>query len=212
VSVGDSSRTVLGAAAVVVLLGGLWYTATLRAQNAILREQIAGYQRAAVAEESGSAPATAIPKPAPRDSAPRELEPQRMLSDEQRETMRSQLSAEPGKRVWFVRQPNDPEVDAFQSELEAVFLESGWAIAGNSEAGYRIKAGLYLYMADDEPAAHVTAALTGLQATGLELSAGRGYRAFYETKKLEDPSFRGFELALEQDFVIVVGPNPDSAT
>ncbi len=67
-------------------------------------------------------------------------------------------------------------------------------------------------MADDEPAAHVATALTGLQATGLELSAGRGYRAFYETKKLEDPSFRGFELAPEQDFVIVVGPNPNSAT
>ncbi len=57
-----------------------------------------------------------------------------MLSDEQRAAMRSTLSAERGKKVWFVRQPNDPEVDAFQSELEAVFLESGWAIAGNSEA------------------------------------------------------------------------------
>jgi hypothetical protein len=83
---------------------------------------------------------------------------------------------------------------------------------GQLRASYRIKAGLYLYMADDEPAAHVATALTGLQATGLELSAGRGYRAFYVTKKLEDPSFRGFELAPEQDFVIVVGPNPDSAT
>jgi hypothetical protein len=194
------------------VLGGMWYTATLRAQNAMLREQIAGYERVAVAEERGSALAEAAPKPAARGSAPSDLKPQRMLSDEQRGAMRSTLSAEPGKKVWFVRQANDPEVDAFQSELEAVFLESGWKIAGRSEASYRIRAGLYLYVADEEPAAHVATALNGLRATGLELSAGTGYRSFYETKKQEDPSFRGFELALEQDFVIVVGPNPDSAT
>jgi hypothetical protein len=71
---------------------------------------------------------------------------------------------------------------------------------------------LYVYVADDEPAAHVATALSGLRATGLELSAGTGYRAYYETKKQEGPSFRGFEFAPEQDFVIVVGPNPDSAT
>jgi hypothetical protein len=204
VSTETSPRIALGAAAVIVVLGGVWYTATLRTQNAMLREQIAGYERVALAE--------AGPKPAPRGSKPSDLKPQRMLSDEQRDAMRSKLSAEPGKKVWFVRQPNDPEAESFQRELEAVFQESGWEIAGSSEASYRIKAGLYLYMANDEPAAHVAAALTGLQATGLELSAGRGYRAFYEAKKKEDPSFRGFELAPEQDFVIVVGPNPDSAT
>jgi hypothetical protein len=212
VSVGASSRIALGAAAVVVLLGGVWYTATLRAQNAMLREQIARYERAAVAEEGGAALATAEPKPAPRGSAPSDLKPQRMLSDEQRDAMRSKLSAQPGKKVWFVRQANDPEADSFQRELEAVFQESGWEIAGNSEASYRIKAGLYMYMADNEPAAHVVAALSGLRAAGLEPFAGRGYRAFYEVKTAEDPNYRGNELAPGQDFVIVVGPNPDSAT
>jgi hypothetical protein len=212
VSVGATSRIALGAAAVIALLGGVWYIATLRAQNATLREQIAVYQRAAVAEDRGTALAAAEPKPAPRGSAPGDLKPQRMLSDEQRDAMRSTLSTEPGKKVWFVKQANDPEADAFQRELETVFLESGWEIAGSSEASYRIKAGLYVYIADDEPVAHVATALNGLQATGFELFAGRGYRAYYETRKQGDPSFRGFELAPEQDFVIVVGPNPDSAT
>ena len=207
-----SSRIALGAAAAVLLLGGVWYTATLRAQNAMLREQIAGYERAALAEQSGAALAAAKPKPAPRGSAPSDLKPQRMLSEEQRDAMRSKLSAEPGKKVWFVRQPNDPEAESFQRELEAVFQESGWEIAGSSEAGYRLKAGLYLFMADAEPAAHVSTALIGLRAAGLEPVAGTGYRAFYEKKKAEDPNFRGNELAPEQDFVIVVGPNPDSAT
>jgi hypothetical protein len=212
VSTETSPRIALGAAAVIVVLGGVWYTATLRAQNAMLREQIAGYERLAVAEESGAALAEAGPKPAPRDSKPSDLKPQRMLSEEQRDAMRSTLSTTPGKKVWFVRQPNDPEAESFQRELEAVFQESGWEIAGSAEAGYRLKAGLYLFMADAEPAAHVSTALIGLRAAGLEPVAGTGYRAFYEKKKAEDPNFRGNELAPEQDFVIVVGPNPDSAT
>jgi hypothetical protein len=206
VSVELSSRIALGAAIVVVLLVGVWHIATLRTQNAMLREQLASYQRAGVAEEGGASPATA--EPAPRG----DLKPQRMLSEEQRDAMRSKLSAEPGKKVWFVRQPNDPEANAFQRELEAVFQESGWEIAGNSEASFRIKAGLHLFMADDEPAAHVSTALAGLRAAGLQPFAGRGYRAYYERKKQADPKFRGHELAPEQDFVIVIGPNPDSAT
>lgn len=212
VSAGASSPIALGAAAAVVVLGGVWYVATLRAQNAMLREQIAGYERAALAQERGAERATAESRPASRGSASSDSRPQRMLSDEQREAMRSTLSAEPGRRVWFVRQPNDPEAESFQRELEAVFQESGWEIAGSSEASYRIKAGLFMYMADAEPADHVWTALNGLRATGLEPFAGTGYRAYYEKKKAEDPSFRGNELAPEQDFVIVVGPNPDSAT
>jgi hypothetical protein len=206
VSAEPSSRIALGAAAVVVLLGVVWYTATLRAQNAMLLEQIAGYERAGVREEDAAALATA--EPAPRG----DLKAQRMLSDEQRDAMRSTLSAEPGKKVWFVRQPNDPEAESFQRELEAVFQESGWEIAGSSEAGYRIKAGLFLYIADSEPADHISAALNGLRAAGLDPFAGNGYRAFYERKKKEDPNFRGNELAPEQDFVIVIGPNPDAST
>jgi hypothetical protein len=205
-SIEPSSRIALGAAIVVVLLGGVWHIATLRTQNAMLREQLARYQRAGVAEEGGASAATA--EPAPRG----DLKPQRMLSEEQRDAMRAKLSAEPGKKVWFVRQANDPEVEAFQRELEAVFQESGWEIAGNVEADYRIKAGLFMYMADDEPADHVLAALSGLRATGREPFAGTGYRSFYEKKKQEDPSFRGNELAPEQEFVIVIGRNPDSAT
>jgi hypothetical protein len=135
-----------------------------------------------------------------------------MLSEEQRDAMRSKLSAEPGNKVWFVRQPNDPEAESFQRELEAVFQESGWEIAGSSETSFRMKAGLFMYMADEEPPAHVSTALNGLRAAGLDPFAGTGYRAYYEKKKAEDPNFRGNELAPEQDFVIAIGPNPDSAT
>ena len=69
-----------------------------------------------------------------------------------------------------------------------------------------------MYIAETEPADHISAALNGLRAAGLEPFAGNGYRAYYERKKQGDPSFRGHEFAPEQDFVIVVGPNPDAAT
>jgi hypothetical protein len=36
------------------------------------------------------------------------LKSRRILSNEQRESIGSQLSAAPEKRVWFVREPNDP--------------------------------------------------------------------------------------------------------
>ena len=48
---------VVGATAAIVLLGGAWYTATLRAQNTVLREQIASYERASAASQVHAAPA-----------------------------------------------------------------------------------------------------------------------------------------------------------
>jgi hypothetical protein len=207
----NSSRVVLGALAAVVLLAGLWYTTSLRAQNAALLEQLDTYQRAAVDNERPPAP-VAKSTAAQRAAATGEPMLQRMLSDAERGAMRSELSTQQGKQVWFETQANDQEAASFQLELEAVFLEAGWEVAGSSEAGYRVRAGVFMFMADDEPAAHVSAALRALEVAGLQVVAGAGYRAYYEKRKAEVPSFRGHEFAPGQAFVIVVGRNPDSAT
>lgn len=208
----DSSRIVFGAIGAGLLLGGVWYTATLRAQNTMLREQIARYESGALANEARALPAGEPKSSAATIAAPADPRLQRILSDEQRTAMRYELRAEQGKKVWFEMQARDPEAATFQREIEAVFRESGWEVAGISEAGFRIKPGIYLFMADDEPAAHVSTALRGLKAAGLQVSAGTGYRAYYERKNEADPNFRGHELALGQEFVIVVGPNADSRT
>jgi len=202
----DSSKIGFGAVAAVVLLGGVWYTATLRAENTLLREQIARYESGALANAARAVPAEEPKSPAATRDTPADSGPQRILSDEQRSAMRDALSAEPGRKVWFETQARDPEAAAFQRELEAVFRESGWEVAGSSEAGYRIKPGIYVFMADEEPTAHVKAAWRALEAAELQVFAGTGYRAFYEDKKAKDSSFRGHELAPEQEFVIVVGP------
>ncbi len=125
--------------------------------------------------------------------------------------MRAELSAHQGQEAWFETQANDPEADAFQRELKAVFREAGWEVVDSSEAGYAIKAGIYLFMADDEPAAQVSVVLRGLEAAGLDVVAGAGYREYYQKKKQTDPNFRGHEFAPGQEFVIVIGPNPESA-
>jgi len=205
----EMSGRVVSAIGAVVLLGGVWYTASLRAQNAELREEIARYESGGL---NGGAPG-APPRPAePAPAVERRTSPlvQRMLSQEQRDTLSSALSTGPGNKVWFVTQPNDPEASWFQQELEYVFLESGWEIAGSSERRNPIKPGLYMFIGDEEPAAHVSAALRGLQNAGLEPVTGAGYRAYFEKRKAEDPSFVGYELTAGQDFVIVVGPNADS--
>ena len=69
-----------------------------------------------------------------------------------------------------------------------------------------------MFMADAEPATHVATALRGLEAAGLKVVTGTGYRAFFEERRAKDPSFRGHELEPEQDFVIVVGPSDESST
>lgn len=201
---GDASRIALGAIGGGVLLGGIWYTATLRAENAMLQERVAHYESRAEKLDARSVPARE-PK-ASVTSEPGDSRPQRMLSDEQRTAMRYQLSTTQGKKAWFEVQARDPEAGAFQREIEAVFRESGWVVAGISESGYRVKPGIYLFMADDEPAAHVSTALRGLEAAELDVFAGAGYRAYYEDRTAQDPSFRGHELAPGQEFVIVVGP------
>jgi hypothetical protein len=175
----------------------------------MLRERIASYESA---RETDDVQAEPVRKsgPAPTVTAAADSKPQRMLSDEERSAMRGELSAHRGQEVWFETQANDPEADAFRRELMAVFREAGWAVADSSEAGYAIKAGIYLFMANDEPAAQVSVALRGLEAAGLDVVAGAGYREYYEKKKETDPNFRGHKFAPGQEFVIVIGPNPES--
>jgi len=192
-------KIVLGVLGALILLAGVWHTATLRGENRELRERIEKFEGPAAATSPGSAR-----KPA----APRANNSPRALNDEAREILYAELSAFTGNKVWFVTQANDPEADLFQRELEATFLESGWEIAGSAVSTRSLRAGIRLFTADDELADHISVAVNGLRAVGFEVFAGTGYRAFYDKQKTKDPDFSGVELAPEQDFVIVVGPNP----
>ena len=75
-------------------------------------------------------------------------------------------------------------------------------------ATYRIKPGLFLLMADEEPPAHLTAVQEGLRATGFDFIGGTGYRQYSQKMKEDNPNWRGSVLAPDQEFVILVGPHP----
>ena len=180
----------------MMLFAGFWYTASLWAEN-----QAPGDQNEA--EE-----AVASPSPAPSPEAPAAAISPRSLTYEALNDLIAALSVASGQRVWFVTQANDPEADSFQREIGEAFLRSGWKIAESSEYASLLRPGLRVFVADDVLPEHVAIAVSGLRSIGLEVFAGNGYRAYYEKQKEQNPNFSGVELAPDQDFVILVGPNP----
>jgi hypothetical protein len=86
-----------------------------------------------------------------------------MLTAEAHAILIAALSEASGKQVWFVTQPNDPEADSFQFEIEDAFLQSGWKIAASSKHTRPLQAGLRVYVADTELPDHVSVAVSGLR-------------------------------------------------
>jgi hypothetical protein len=115
------------------------------------------------------------------------------------------------KPVWFAVTMSDPEALAFQRTLQGVFEEANWQVIGISPISFPAKPGIFVFSADEEPPEYIQTAVDALEVAGLAPMVGRGYRSFYQEKKKEDPNWRGFELADEQTYVIVVGRNGTAA-
>jgi hypothetical protein len=109
------------------------------------------------------------------------------------------------KRVWFTVTYGDPRAAVFQTELARAFEEAGFSVARVHSAGFPIRPGLYFMMADEEPTEDVGAIGAALEAAGLTLTTGRGYRAYYEERKRADPAWNGFPMADDQPYVIAIG-------
>lgn len=158
---------------------------------------------------SGSIPT--IPAPAVAATpTPAAVPGGRTLTPEQRSAMISTLGgAEMAstKPVWFAVTMSDPEALAFQRTLQGVFEEANWQTIGVSPISFPAKPGMFVFSSDEEPPEYVQTAVDALEVAGLAPMVGRGYRSFYQEKKKEDPNWRGFELADEQTYVIVVGRN-----
>ena len=192
----------------VVVIG---YIIHLQSQIASLEGRLAqsGAPGAAPPRERAAAPAQA---PAAQSQAPRAAGEPRTLTASQREAMivrlggRNNPDAPP---VWFATVPNNPEAAEFQRQLKAVFEEAGWQVKGNATIKFSMKAGIFVFAADEDPPPYVGNANDALEAAGFTISAGRGYREFYRQKKEENPSWIGIELAPEQTYVIAIGRQPE---
>lgn len=187
-----TGRLFLAAVLFLVFAGGAWYIAYLRAQNTQLR----GGQSPAPAADANK------PNPPPGGN--------RALTTEQRDAMLAKLRATTGpeRPVWFATSAGNTEAAAFRLTLQTIFEEAGWDVRGNAQVTFQLKPGMYLMAADDEPPQYVIDVGEALDAAGLKATIGRGYRAFYEEKKKENPSWNGVTLAPGQTYVVVVGPKP----
>ena len=131
------------------------------------------------------------------------------LTEDQREAIVSQLTAvSAGSPVWFSTFVQDAEAVTLQRELEDVFLQAGWKIRGNEPAPFRVKPGLFIFFADREPPVYALAARDALHAAGFPVTGGSGYRAYYREMKRKNAGWKGFDLAPNQTFVLVIGPEP----
>ena len=131
------------------------------------------------------------------------------LTHEQRIAILDNLAATPtGSPIWFSTYTQDPNAVALQREIEDVFLQAGWQVRGNQPVQFRLKEGIFVFMADPDPPQYAIEARAALEAAGLSLSGGTGYRDYYQQMKRTNPSWNGIEMAPEQTFVVVVGPQP----
>ena len=79
---------------------------------------------------------------------------------------------------------------------------------GNQPVRFRLKPGIFVFMADPDPPRYAIEARAALEAAGLSLSGGSGYRDYYQQMKRANPGWNGIEMAPEQTFVVVIGPRP----
>jgi tetratricopeptide (TPR) repeat protein len=131
------------------------------------------------------------------------------LTHEQRSAMLESLAASAtGSPIWFSTDTRDPGATALQREIEDVFLQAGWQVRGNEPVRFRLKPGIFVFMADPAPPRYAIEAREALEAAGLPLAGGTAYRDYYQRMKRKDPSWRGIEMTPEQTFVVVIGRQP----
>ena len=128
------------------------------------------------------------------------------LDDRQRAALVRALAAQPaGTPVWFAVYEQDPAARDLGRALQAAFGEAGWIVRGMQEVAFNIKPGVYLFAADVEPPAYVQTAQEALGLAGIRLTVGTGYRSYYAEMRTK-PEWRGFEMASNQTYLVVVGP------
>lgn len=119
------------------------------------------------------------------------------------------LRAQPaGTPVWLAIQEQDDGARQLGAALRGAFEEAGWTVRGQSDVPFAMKPGVFVFAADPAPPAHVETARAALEAAGLSPAFGSDYRAYYEEQARAQPNFRGFKLAPEQTYVIVIGRTP----
>jgi len=78
-------------------------------------------------------------------------------------------------------------------------------VKGNTTVRFAMKPGVFVFAADEEPPDYLTSLNDALEAAGLTVTSGRGYRDFVKQKKEENKNWVGLELGPEDTYVLAVG-------
>jgi hypothetical protein len=134
----------------------------------------------------------------------------RAPDDAERKAMKDILSAEksPDRKAWVVLSPGEGEPQELERALRSVFEEAGWKVETQTITGMVLKPGVAMLAADEEPPLWVGSVQRALDASGLPVKYGSGYRPYYEEMKSKNPKWVGVPIAAGQVFVIVLGPEP----
>jgi protein-disulfide isomerase len=128
------------------------------------------------------------------------------LDETTRATLERVLStAPPGSPAWISAPRSDARAVVLAKDLGEVFTKSGWRTRPIRLSGSRVKPGIYLFAADDEPPAYFETVRQALAEAGFAPSVATGYREYYEERQRADPKFAGFPFVPEQSFLVVVG-------
>lgn len=112
------------------------------------------------------------------------------------------------RKVWFAVGPSDPEAKALEKALRGIFEQAGWKAETRTVTGMVLKPGVSMLAADGESPSWVGVVQQALDASGLPVKYGSGYRPYYEEMKRTNPSWVGVPIEADQEFVVVIGPQP----
>lgn len=116
------------------------------------------------------------------------------------------LRTEPtGTPVWLAVSEVNPGAQALLGELRGAFAEAGWRVEDELVVPFSIRPGILLLAADPTPPVYAKTVQEALLAAGLEPRSGTNYREYYEEMTRKQADFKGFELAPEQTYVVVLG-------
>lgn len=158
-------------------------------------------RRAAFA--SGGAPSA--PAPAPPVAAAAAPRGWRFGAGE-RAAFVAALAGQPqGTSAWLVYDGRDAAARALAEQLRDAFQAAGWSVRGLAAAPFALRAGLFVFAADETPSPAAAAATAALEAAHLPAAVAAGYRDYAADRRRADPKWAGFDLAPEQEFLIAVG-------
>jgi len=163
---------------------------------------------AAPAPTAAAAPAAA-PAPAAAAAA---VSGGRSIGPNTRPIMLETLARERGndRTMWLSVSPGDPETAALKDEITKLFEEAGWTVQTTTVTGVRLKPGLVLLLAAEEPPPYTDVVVDAFEASGLEVKTASGYRGYHDEMKQQNPQWPGIPMTAEQDMTLVIGPKPSA--